>query len=474
MNPTLRTRIFLSYLFLIGLAAVFAAGVANRQLRDVVEDNFYEGFDEKANVATGTAEDLFFELIEEEIEDESFIFTELQELADDLNIQIMLLELDGETVFFDSERGVGDYFIDESEDIAYLIEQNESIDHEDEENGRIYRSSFVYYEGDEPEYIVRVMESQEPLTASLRNQSFLLTAVTLIVAALILLALGAFLANGLTRPLTQLRQSAQAMAAGKLDTRANTQAPPEISLLAEDFNQMATAVENMVAEQRAFASNAAHELRTPLTAIRIRTETLLEDNPDAALRLRYITEIDAEAKRLTRLVNDLRLLSRADAQNLAAGNERVDLVQLIKGVEQAFAMQIKQKQLTYSTQLPTQPHFVQASVTHMRVVVRNIIENAIKYTPEQGAIDVSLQPYNNSHLQFEVGDNGMGIAAEDLPQLFNRFYRVDKAHSRKIPGSGLGLSLVSSIVNLYDGTVTVTSDGVGKGTTVRVILPTAQ
>ncbi|MEM7111231.1 MAG: HAMP domain-containing sensor histidine kinase [Chloroflexota bacterium] len=472
MNPTLRTRIFLSYIFLIGLAAVFVTVVSNRHRRDVVEDGFYEGFDEKANLATGTAEDLFVELLEDEIEDESFIFRELQEIADDLNIQIMLLELDGETVFFDSERGVGDYFLPESEDVAHLIEQNEPLDYENEEDGRISRATFVSFD-DEPAYIVRVIESQEPLTVSLRNQSFLLTAVTLIIAALILLALGAFLANGLTRPLTQLRQSAQAMAAGKLDTRANTQAPPEISLLAEDFNQMATAVEDMVAEQRAFASNAAHELRTPLTAIRIRTETLLEDDPDAELRQRYISEIDAEAKRLSRLVNDLRMLSRADARNLATGSERIDLVQLVRGMEQLFDGQIKEKQLNYVPQLPQGPCFVQASVTHLRIIVRNIIENAIKYTPEQGIIAVSLQP-TGSHLHFEVRDNGMGIAAEDLPQLFNRFYRVDKAHSRKIPGSGLGLSLVSSIVNLYDGTVTVTSDGAGMGTTVQVLLPIAQ
>ena len=150
--------------------------------------------------------------------------------------------------------------------------------------------------------------------------------------------------------------------------------------------------------------------------------------------------------------------------------ERIDLAHLVGGMEQIFAGQIKEKQLNYVPQLPKEPHFVQASVTHLRIIVRNIIENAIKYTPEQGIIAVSLQQ-TGSHLQFEVRDNGMGIAEEDLPQLFNRFYRVDKAHSRKIPGSGLGLSLVSSIVNLYEGTVTVMSDGAGMGTTVRVLLP---
>ena len=165
------------------------------------------------------------------------------------------------------------------------------------------------------------------------------------VAAILIVGLGSLMANTLTRPLNQLRRTAQEMAEGNLNTRAETDAPPEIAELARDFNEMSEAVETMVTEQKAFTGNVAHELRTPLTAIRLRTETLLEDEPDEALTRRYIEEIDAEARRLSRLVEDLRLLARSDANRIEVGHEMVDFCRIIRTLKQEYHTQLVQKQL---------------------------------------------------------------------------------------------------------------------------------
>ncbi|MEM8858054.1 MAG: HAMP domain-containing sensor histidine kinase [Chloroflexota bacterium] len=305
-------------------------------------------------------------------------------------------------------------------------------------------------------------------------QALRIAVTTAIVGTLFLSIIAFRMANTLAKPLTELRNSAQAMAAGELSTRAETSAPPEIRDLAEDFNQMAASVESMVIEQRAFAQNAAHELRTPLTAMRIRTEALLEDEPDEDTQNAYISEIHLEIERLTRLVEDLRLLSRADAQNLAVGDEEVNLINLVNALLREFSRPIAEKEL--STELLSQQELfiVKAGATHMRVALRNVIENGIKYTPTGGEISIDLknEKINGKDChQIIVRDTGIGIPAEDLPNLTKRFFRVDKAHNRGVPGSGLGLSLVGSIVELYGGELIISSEGVGEGTEVTILLP---
>ena len=330
---------------------------------------------------------------------------------------------------------------------------------------------------DDPYLYVLAGQSSAGIESATRGQALEIAAYTGLAGLVLLFILGSWMANTLASPITELRTSAQAMAAGRLEARisgeANTTAPPEIRALAEDFNTMAAAVEAMVAEQRAFANNAAHELRTPLTAVRIRTEALLEDEPDAQMQQTYISDIHDEIGRLSRLVEDLRTLSRADARNMEAGNEEVNLVNLVRALQREFGRQIGEKGLTVELESP-ELFVVRAGATHMRTALRNVLENAIKYNTARGTITISLRTTHyadGSFHEIKVQDTGIGIPAEDLPHLTKRFYRVDKAHNRNVPGSGLGLSLVSSIVELYGGRLDISSDGVGQGSTVTLLLP---
>jgi len=292
-----------------------------------------------------------------------------------------------------------------------------------------------------------------------------------------------WLLSTLIRPLTQLRATALTMASGDLSQRIVNPGADEFGAVGRAFNQMAEEVETMVAEQRAFASNASHELRTPLTTMRLRTEALLNHALDPTIEKRYIAEIDREVAHMSGLVDDLILLSRLDAHRLAVGSEQVDAIRVVRSVQQELAPLIESKAITMQMIQPGAPlPVVQANLNHLRVVFRNLLENGLKYTPSGGTIVITLAQ-DNKFLYCQVSDNGQGIAPDELPHVFKRFHRAAQARQRARmsgsedeiqDGSGLGLALVQSIVALYGGRLEISSDGLDQGTTVTLWWPFGQ
>jgi signal transduction histidine kinase len=297
--------------------------------------------------------------------------------------------------------------------------------------------------------------------------------IGLVTAVVTGLALGAalWLSRSIIRPLYKLRDSAVRLSQGDLTHRVDYQSQDEIGEVARAFNEMARQVESMLDEQRAFASNTSHELRTPLTTIRLRTEALRFDQTlDEATAKQYVEEIDSEVARLGNLVQDLTLLSRFDAGRAELGKDQVDMQRFAASMQQQMKPAAQEKGLQIRLALPDDPVVVHASLNHLTVVFRNLLDNAIKYTPEGGEVGWTISG-NAVEVNHTIRDSGRGIAATDLPHVFERFYRVDKAHSREVPGTGLGLALVKSIVEAYGGHIRIESDGVDKGTTVRVEWP---
>lgn len=333
----------------------------------------------------------------------------------------------------------------------------------------VYTSAPVNYEGT----ILGVVQLALPATipATTVQQRTIGLATSFAIVTLIGLGVALWLAASMTRPLSHLRDTALAMAQGDLSQRVTPARKDEIGEVGSAFNSMAERVEAMVAEQRAFASNASHELRTPLTTIRLRTEALQDSLDDPELTAIYVDEIDSEAKRMGRLVDDLLLLSRLDAKRLMAGNEAIDAARLLQVLQREYGRQANEKQIELSVSTaPDMPMPVEANLSHLRVVFGNVIGNAIKYTQVGGKVSADLR-LRHDKVQLTVTDNGSGIAADDLPNIGKRFYRVDKAHSRDIPGTGLGLSLVSSILELYNGHFQIESKGLGHGMTVTIVWP---
>ncbi len=279
------------------------------------------------------------------------------------------------------------------------------------------------------------------------------------------------LSRSIIQPLYRLRESAVRLSQGDFSHRVTPIPNDEIGEVAHAFNNMADEVQSMLEEQKAFASNTSHELRTPLTAIRLRTEALRNDTSlDDATAKQYIAEIDDEVVQLGNLVQDLTLLSRFDAGRAELGRDQIDLNRLATSLYQSMYERAHEKQIEWVLSLPNEPVLINASLSHLTVVFRNLLDNALKYTPGGGQINWRVQTAEGDVCSI-IQDTGQGISAQHLPHLYERFYRADKARSRDIPGTGLGLALVKSILDAYKARITIQSDGLGKGTTVTIYWP---
>lgn len=229
--------------------------------------------------------------------------------------------------------------------------------------------------------------------------------------------------------------------------------------------------EKLELSRREFVSNVSHELRTPLTTVKSYAETLLDNSvDDKELSGRFLSVIIKEADRMTRIVKDLLTLSRLDeAQTENKEPDFIDLQLLLEGVAEKMYITAKKKNQTITCKsISAVPKFY-SDRDKIEQLVINIVSNAIKYTPEGGKIDiVSGIMINDAFIK--VTDNGIGIPKENIPRLFERFYRVDKARSRDTGGTGLGLAISKQLADNLGGEITINSD-VGKGTEVLITLP---
>ncbi len=282
---------------------------------------------------------------------------------------------------------------------------------------------------------------------------------------------GWFLAGKSLRPLKDLTQRARTITVHQLNQPLTvSNAGQEIQELIDVFNEMIRRLDDSFQQIKRFTADASHELRTPLTVIRGESEVALrtERSPEAYQDvLRRILE---ESQYMTRIVESLLLLSRIDAGQLQLRKERVDLSEIVRQVTREFEVLLKQKNLRLTEHLlPEAP--VVGDAERLKQVVKNLLDNSWKYTEPGGKIDISVRR-ENSRVTLRLSDTGIGIPAADLPRIFDRFYRVDKSRSRKIGGSGLGLSIVKWIVDAHDAQMAIHSEE-GKGTTVTVTFPAA-
>ncbi|PSR31399.1 MAG: PAS domain-containing sensor histidine kinase [Sulfobacillus benefaciens] len=219
-----------------------------------------------------------------------------------------------------------------------------------------------------------------------------------------------------------------------------------------------------------FVANVSHELQTPLTIIRGFTETL-QDDPDPDSAKRFIQLIHEEATRMSHLVDDLLALSRMEHHSLPVNRIPVDLPVLIESILVKLGPRAQSAELVFDNQLPSHIPLVAGDPDLLAEVFLNLISNSVQYTPAGGMISIKLasEP-GNPMVGVSVKDTGIGIPAQDLSRIFERFYRVDRARSRASGGTGLGLAIVKHIMELHQGRIEVSSQ-VGQGTIFTVWLP---
>jgi len=221
-----------------------------------------------------------------------------------------------------------------------------------------------------------------------------------------------------------------------------------------------------------FVANVSHELRTPISSIKGYAETLLEgalEDKDNAKE--FISIIYQDSNRLANLINDLLDLSKIESGKMKMSFVPLDTVSLIKRAVTVIENQAKAKSIALKLDIPSGLPKVKADETRISQVMINLLDNAIKYTLENGSVIISANVINNT-LQIDIVDTGIGISEKDLPRIFERFYRVDKARSRELGGTGLGLSIVKHIVSAHGGQVWVKSEP-GLGSTFTFTIPLA-
>ncbi len=221
--------------------------------------------------------------------------------------------------------------------------------------------------------------------------------------------------------------------------------------------------------RREFVANVSHELKTPLTSIKSYTETLLDGIDDKEITNRFLNVINSEADRMSRLVRDLLQLSNFDYRQTKWDKKEHDLVKLIK--QSIMKLEVTASNKKQNLELITDLEELKVNIDYDRIeqVLLNIISNAIKYTDEKGQVNIYLEK-NHNMAKIRVQDNGIGIPQEDLPRIFERFYRVDKARSRELGGTGLGLSIAKEIIEGHGGNIQINSKP-NEGTEVRIELP---
>ena len=338
------------------------------------------------------------------------------------------------------------------------------------ENRRVlYAAAPVYAENGRISGIVYIAT---PLPSAGLPVKLILQLVGAVLIAVLLAAfLGGLLARKITRPLEGLAQAATSIAQGNLKQGAAVNSKiTELQRLEQTFNHMAENLRQSDEAKKAFIADVTHELRTPLTVIKGTIETL-EDGAldDTEGRVPLLTSMARETERLIRLVNELLVLTRADAGALQLNMLPLDFVELVKSRCDHLTPLAARRGITLNCQADRQSARLVADSDRLAQVLDNILDNAIRHSPENSTVTIVLAQANDG-LECAVSDQGTGIPAQQLPFIFERFYRVDAARDRRDGGTGLGLAIARTLIHTQGGTIRAQSVE-GQGTTVTFWLP---
>jgi two-component system, OmpR family, sensor kinase len=291
---------------------------------------------------------------------------------------------------------------------------------------------------------------------------------------LVTFAITELLARWLARPLLELEAGVSEFACGEHSVRVTPRGSRETREVAESFNLLADEVERALTELRGeerrksrFVSDVSHELRTPLTAIRGAAETLMDDDVAAEDRKRFLSTIVSESDRLTRLANDLLILQRIEGATGELPLRRIDLAGVVRRSVEALGPLMEERGVTVVVE--GEAPEVLGDVDRIQQVVGNLVDNASRITPAGSGIRVTMGR-DGRWATIAVTDSGPGIEADDLPHVFERFYRSQPSRARSSGGVGLGLSIVKAIVGAHGGEVGAANDESG-GAVFTVRLP---
>jgi len=294
--------------------------------------------------------------------------------------------------------------------------------------------------------------------------------VSIPILLLAIAAAGFWLSGRAMAPVEQINREARAIGADNLTARLSVPKPrDELRTLSETLNAMLERIEISVNRLTQFTADASHELRSPLTLIQTAAEYTLRRERSREELEQAMRKILHETNRTAALIDRLLALARADSDKNRLSSRPIDLTALLKDIADNAAPLVRKKHIRFSAEFGSKPVQVSGDDSALRELFLILIDNAVKYTPTKGSIFLRLSA-DVKDAVIEVADTGVGIAEEDIPHIFDRFWRADKVRSREMGGTGLGLSIAKWIVNQSGGVITVASE-LGAGSNFSVRLP---
>jgi signal transduction histidine kinase len=288
------------------------------------------------------------------------------------------------------------------------------------------------------------------------------------ILALFLVIVAVLLVRRLVNPLAVVIYAAREVANGKLNTRISNEGPQDLRSLSESFNEMASSLERNDRERRDLLADIAHELRTPLTVIRGRLEGIVDgiytaDGGQVPLVLE-------QTYLLERLVDDLRLLTLAETRQLYFEKKSIDLAQLSQRIIEMFSAEASEKNISLSLEKGSGSYIVELDSQRMEQVVGNLVGNSLRYIPDGRKIWLTLEE-TSDEVKLFVNDNGPGVAEDELPFLFDRFWRKDKSRTRSSGGTGLGLAIARQLIEAQGGKIEAKNLN-GGGLQIQIVFKT--
>ncbi len=331
----------------------------------------------------------------------------------------------------------------------------------------------VFYRNGQIIGMVRFVTSLKLLDRQLRNVWLLLAGFGVLLIGLVVIS-NQFFIRSIVNPVLKINELARKITGGQYGARLDVEFNDEIGELCTTLNGMSAELARMEKLKNDFISSVSHELRTPLTNIRGYTETLIDAHGDIdeETEVRFLGVIHNEADRMTHIVKDLLTLSQLDYERMQMNSGEVSLCAIARSAAEAMAMEASRQQVTLTCELPEDLPPVLGDRERIEQVVVNIISNAVKYNRPEGSVTLT-GGVEGGKVFVRVKDTGIGVPEEDLPRVFERFYRVDKARSRERGGTGLGLAIAKEIIEYHGGNITFESV-YGEGSVVTIALPAAE
>lgn len=464
MLRSLRSRLFVSYLLVsvVVLLLVFGTLVATTVF---TRARSFETAIELNAVARPVLRD-FSDAVQSDTDDVSRIRAELDETADRFDVRLIWVGQNQRIRYDSGGEWTG---ITVPDDVVPQTSANvlDSVNIFTAEDGR----DWVFYSPPTAEFgkTFLILAKPEPqgfpfvsnaLAQPIRRTVFL--------SLLLSGALSLLITRSVARPLQRLAKASEAVAQGDYDQQVPIAGPSEVREVATTFNAMTKQVKASQQSQRDFVANIGHDLKTPITSIQGWSQALLDGTADGVMVAKSAEIIHTEANRMSRMVQDLLDLARLESGTFTLRQSEFLLLDLLHRVRDAFLPVANEKGIALTVSAPNDL-VISADSDRLAQILTNLIANALAHTDADGVVSVTAQP-QASHIHIAVADTGSGIAADELPRIFERFYQVDKARSHGRKGTGLGLSIVKEIVEAHGGSVSAESR-VGHGSTFSIRLP---